>query len=142
MATDTAWKPVNNNFHLSTGLVAHQAKQVKVRMHTSSDCKLAMGYLPWMGYNASGGGGVGRGSFTPEGGRRSLDIGFQPDEILIPSISSSTTTIKGFSVIPPFMEIKITPKVVRYALLHDSSKRWFCTDNQNIDCSYSRVGLI
>ena len=63
---------------------------MQIRMKTTSNSALAIGFYPTFKYNASGGGGVGR--VTDISGNR-ITVRFDPEHVIIPPLSWKTGTI-------------------------------------------------
>eukprot|EP01026_Neomeris_dumetosa_P041183 TRINITY_DN3406_c0_g1_i6.p1 TRINITY_DN3406_c0_g1~~TRINITY_DN3406_c0_g1_i6.p1 ORF type:complete len:246 (+),score=16.53 TRINITY_DN3406_c0_g1_i6:63-740(+) len=81
----------------------------EVRLRTLSDCQLAVAVYPMFGYNAEGGGGVGRAVIDEESetGTR-YNLQWDPEEVFIPDLTYQTTTFLGIPLPPP-LKIAIVP---------------------------------
>eukprot|EP01023_Acetabularia_acetabulum_P055274 TRINITY_DN6368_c0_g1_i6.p2 TRINITY_DN6368_c0_g1~~TRINITY_DN6368_c0_g1_i6.p2 ORF type:complete len:223 (-),score=29.67 TRINITY_DN6368_c0_g1_i6:224-892(-) len=82
-----------------------------VRLRTLSDCQLAVAIYPMFGYNAEGGGGVGRAILDEqnENGTSRYDLLWEPSQIFIPDLTYQTTTFLGIPLPPP-LKIAIVPQ--------------------------------
>ncbi|KAL4535709.1 hypothetical protein Ndes2437A_g06406 [Nannochloris sp. 'desiccata'] len=79
----------------------------QIVLNTLSDCKLAVSVYPTFGYNAGGGGGAGTVTQDPSTGL--LNVVFDPETLVIPPITSATSTVLGIPIPPP-LKIAIVPK--------------------------------
>jgi hypothetical protein len=88
-------------------------------MGTLKDCRLAISYLPWFSYNATGGGGTAFASELQQDGR--LPVRFNVDALVVPPLNSASTRVGGWLPLPPRFQIDIRPQV-QHPVKHANSK--------------------